>query len=113
MHHKAKTAVEVGYQKNDAESDYFDYHGLKGYIGGIFPLIQNLSALGGLQYRYLDYLNQSENRIDRKITTDLGLSYTLVENYTFQLKYRYARNDSIDRYTWQKHVISLSALFEF
>lgn len=113
MQRRGKAAVEIGYQQNNAESNTYDYQGLRGFAGTRVPAVGGLSFLAGLQYRYLDYLNHAEKRIDRKITTDLGVEYAFLEFFTTQVGYRYARNSSLERYSWQKHVTTLSFQVEF
>jgi tetratricopeptide (TPR) repeat protein len=108
MQRRGRAAVEIAYQQNDAESDNYDYLGIKGFFGAQVPLVQNLSGVAGFQYRYLDYNHHLEGRIDRKIVTDVGLNYTFLEYFALNFNYRYARNQSLERYTWQKHVPSLS-----
>lgn len=113
MHGKGKAAVEVQYQQNDAESDNYDYQGIKGFGGAVVPVYGDFSAILGLQFRYLDYLHNVDGRIDRKVTSDLGFRYDIGKYFATMCNYRYARNQSIDTYTWQKHVASLSFLFAY
>ena len=113
LNKKGKAAIEVEYQQNNAESDNYDYQGVKGFAGALVPVVGGLSAIGGFQYRYLHYINHAENRIDRKITVDTALQYEFAEFFATQLGYRYARNVSLDRYSWQKNVGSLSFQVRF
>jgi tetratricopeptide (TPR) repeat protein len=105
---RGKAAAEVGYQQNDAESDSYDYRGVMAFAGGLVPIAVGVSAVGGLQYRYLEYLHHAENRIDRKITVDFGVRYDPIEHFGVGLNYRFAHNESLDRYSWTKHVTTLS-----
>ncbi len=105
---KGKSAFEVGYQHNEAESDFYDYRGVKFYAGAIVPIVGRLYGTGGAQYIYLDYMNHPESRIDRKMTGELGLKVIPVEFFSIQLKYKFVRNQSLERYTWQKHVTTMS-----
>lgn len=113
MQRRGTFAAEVDYANNDAESDLYDYQGVRVFTGVLVPVAGGLSSVVGLQYRYLDYTNHPENRIDRKITTDFAMRYTVMEFFTTQLSYRFARNTSLERYSWQKHVTSLSFQVKF
>lgn len=113
MRNKGKSAFEVGYQQNDAESDFYDYRGVKFYGGAIIPIVSEFYGIAGAQYGYLDYLYHPERRIDRKMVGEFGLKYIPREFFAIQSRYRFARNQSLERYTWQKHVISLSFIVQF
>ena len=113
MNGEGKAIVEAGYQQNDAESDFYDYWGVRGFSGAVIPIVGGLAGIMEGQYRYLEYLHHPEDRIDRKISAEAGLRYSFLHFFAVQGMYRFARNVSLDRYTWTKHVGSLSFLVSF
>ena len=113
MQNKGQATIEIGYQQNDADSDDFDYMGVRVFGGALIPVVADFSTIFGVQCRYLEYINNNEGRIDRKITADAGLRYSVKEMFIFQLSYRFAQNESTERFSWEKHVTAFSFKFHY
>lgn len=113
MQNKGQATLEIGYQQNDADSDDFDYMGVRAFGGALIPVVADFSTIFGVQYRYLDYINNATGRVDRKVTADAGFRYTVYEMFSFQLSYRFAQNDSTERFSWEKHVTTFSFKFHY
>ncbi|MCB9477694.1 MAG: tetratricopeptide repeat protein [Deltaproteobacteria bacterium] len=112
-HRTINTAVELGYEQNEAESDLFDYQGVSVFVGAAIPVIGELSSILGLQGRFLDYVHHPDDRTDRRLIVDAGLKYGLTKYLSAHANYRHSRNDSNeDIFAWEKDVASLSVALE-
>ena len=110
---RGKGVFEVGYQQNTAESKLYDFDGWRVSGASIVPIYNELYSLAMLQAIYLEYPNHPEERIDRKYSVNIGLEYRFATFFAAQARYRWVRNVSLDRYTWQKHVPTVSLLMYF
>ena len=96
--------VEASYEHNDAEADTYSYRGVGGYVATNLPIYGPLSLLAGTRYRYLDYLSEVEQRIDRKIVVDAALRVQATKWFDTTLGYRFQNNTSLENFSYEKHL---------
>ncbi|MCL4235849.1 MAG: hypothetical protein KJ042_15165, partial [Deltaproteobacteria bacterium] len=105
--HRGRASVEAAYEHNEADSDSYDYRGGGVSMAVVAPVVARLEALADAQGRYLSYVFHPDDRIDRRLTADLGLRWWMSDVFSVTAGYRHARNVSSRDYSWEKNVTSI------
>ena len=105
--------VEASYEHNDADAEQYTYRGIGGYVATDFTLVGPLDVLAGWRYRYLDYTQSEEGRIDRKMVIDAALRVHATRWLAFGTGYRFQNNVSLDPFSYEKHVYYLETNIAF